>query len=123
MGYFIMCAGSFAACLALFGGTSVYDHAFLALTFIAGGTTAGFYGLLPLYLPELFPTRVRATAQGLAYNSGRVLAALGALQMSALMAYFDNNYARAGEVLSLIYVFGLVLIWFAPETRGQPLPD
>jgi MFS family permease len=122
-GYFILCAGSLIACVALFGGTTSYGSVFLALTFGAGGVTAAFYGLLPLYLPELFPTRVRATAQGLAYNAGRVLAAVGVLQMSALMGYFDNSYARAGEVLSLIYVLGLVLIWFAPETKGQPLPE
>jgi MFS family permease len=121
--YFVLCAGSLVACLALFGGGAGYGGVFLALTFGAGVMTAAFYGLLPLYLPELFPTRVRATAQGLAYNAGRLLAALGALQMSALMGYFDNSYARAGEVLSLIYVFGLVIIGFAPETRGQPLPD
>jgi MFS family permease len=123
LGYFILCAGSLASCLAIFGGTASYGPHFLALTFLAGGITAAFYGLLPLYLPELFPTRVRATAQGLAYNFGRVLAALGALQMSALMGYFDNNYARAGEVLSLIYVVGLLVIWLAPETQGQPLPE
>ncbi len=122
-GYFILCIGSLAACFTLFGGTTSYGAVFLALTFLAGGVTAAFYGLLPLYLPELFPTRVRATAQGLAYNAGRVLAALGVLQMSALMSYFDNSYARAGEVLSLIYLIGMVIVWFAPETRGQPLPE
>jgi hypothetical protein len=51
------------------------------------------------------------------------LAALGALQMGALMMYFDNSYARAGEVLALIYLVGLVAVWYAPETKGQPLPD
>jgi len=122
-GYFILCFVSLGACLALFGGASGYGGVFLTLSFVAGGTTAAFYGFLPLYLPELFPTRVRATAQGLAYNAGRILAAIGALQMSALMSYFHNDYAQAGEVLSLIYVLGMIIIWFAPETRGQPLPD
>jgi MFS family permease len=121
--YFLLCIFSLAGCWTLFGGVTNYGALFLMLTFVVGMMTAAFYGLIPLYLPELFPTRARATAQGLAYNAGRVLAALGALQMSALMAYFHNNYAHAGEVLSLIYVLGMAVVWFGPETRGQPLPE
>jgi hypothetical protein len=85
--------------------------------------TASFYGWLPQYLPELFPTRVRATGQGLSYNFGRILAAAGAWQMGSVMGYFGNSYARAGAAISLIYLAGMVLIWFAPETRGEHLPD
>ena len=46
--------------------------------------TAAFYGWMPLYLPELFPTRVRATGQGLCFNFGRVVAAVGALYMGEI---------------------------------------
>jgi hypothetical protein len=92
------------------------------MTFIVGAFTAAFYGWTPLYLPELFPTRARATGQGLAYNAGRVFAAIGALQMGALMQTFDGSYAKAGAVVTLIYVLGMIFIWFAPETRGKPLP-
>jgi MFS transporter, SHS family, sialic acid transporter len=66
---------------------------------------------------------VRATGQGLAFNAGRVLAALGAWQMPALMAFFDKSYPKAGETIVLIYVVGMVLIWLAPETKDQPLPE
>ena len=121
--YALLCLGSLAACLALFRGISAFGPSFLALTFLVGGVTAAFYGWLPLYLPELFPTRVRATAQGLAYNGGRVIAAAGAWQMGALMKYFDGNYARAATVVALVYAAGLVVIWFAPETRNRPLPE
>ncbi|MDB6128321.1 MAG: naiP, partial [Verrucomicrobia bacterium] len=120
--YFLMCLGSLVSCAALFRGNASYGTEFLALTFLVGAMTASFFGWLPLYLPELFPTRVRATAQGLAYNAGRVFAAVGALQMGSLMREFHGSYARAGAVITLIYVVGLVLIWFAPETKGRPLP-
>jgi MFS transporter, SHS family, sialic acid transporter len=66
---------------------------------------------------------VRATGQGVSYNFGRIFAAVGAMAGGQLVAYFDGSYAEAGAVVTLIYVLGLVLIWFAPETKGKPLPD
>ncbi|HWA10941.1 MAG TPA: MFS transporter [Opitutaceae bacterium] len=120
--YFVMCLGSLVSCLVLFRGISSYGTPFLAMVFVVGALTAAFYGWTPLYLPELFPTRMRATGQGLAYNAGRVIAAFGALQMGALMKQFDGSYARAGTVISLIYLLGMVVIWFAPETKDRPLP-
>lgn len=121
--YFALCLMSLASCAWLFRGISVYGTPFLTLTFVVGAVTAAFFGWLPLYLPELFPTRARATGQGLTYNAGRVLAALGALQMGALMTHFDGSYARAGAIVTLVYALGLVTIWFAPETKGRPLPE
>ncbi|MGC4073284.1 MAG: MFS transporter [Nibricoccus sp.] len=121
--YFLICLTSLIACSYLFRGIHTYGDAFLVMTFIAGLTTASFYGWAPLYLPELFPTRMRATGQGFAYNAGRVFAAVGTLQMSALMAHFDGSFARTGAVVALIYALGLIAIWFAPETKGRPLPE
>jgi SHS family sialic acid transporter-like MFS transporter len=89
---------------------------------LVGVITAGFYGWLPLYLPELFPTAIRAAGQGFSFNFGRMIAAVGALQMTALLSAFDNDYARACSVTAAVYVVGLLLIWRAPETRGKPLP-
>lgn len=120
--YFWLCAASLAVTSGLFHGVSAYSSRFVILVFLTGLTTASFYGWLPLYLPELFPTRVRATGQGLAFNSGRVLAAFGAWQMPALMRNFEGSYPAAGGALVLVYVVGMALIWLAPETRGRPLP-
>ena len=122
-GYFILCLLSLGSCAWLFRGFDTYDGRFLAITFLVGGITAAFYGWFPRYLPELFPTRVRATGQGLSFNAGRILAAGGALQMGSLMQHFNGDYARAGAVITLIYFVGLIVIWFAPETRGQQLPS
>jgi MFS family permease len=91
--------------------------------FIVGGLTASFYGFLPLYLPELFPTRIRATAQGFAYNAGRLLAAMGVLGSGQILKFFHEDYAQMCAVISLIYVAGLILISFLPETKGRPLPE
>jgi MFS transporter, SHS family, sialic acid transporter len=121
--YFALCLSSLVVCGALFRGVHEYGTTFLFFTFLAGFTTAAFYGWLPLYLPELFPTRVRATAQGVAFNSGRILAAVGAIFMGQLMQTFDGSYAKAGAIITLVYALGLIVVWFAPETRNRPLPD
>ncbi len=121
--YFGLCLSSFVMCSWLFRGFSEFNALFLVVVGLVGLTTAAFYGWLPLYLPELFPTRVRATGQGLAFNFGRVLAAAGAWQMPNLMAFFDKSYPKAGAAIVFIYLVGMVIIWFAPETKDQPLPE
>ena len=122
-GYFILCAASLVSCGILFRFFSTYDTGLLLMVAEVGAVTAAFYGWLPLYLPELFPTRVRATGQGVSFNSGRLIAAAGALVQGQLVGYFGGSYAQAGAVISLIYVVGMVTIWFAPETKGKPLPE
>ena len=110
------------------------DAAFWPFVFILGLVSTIFFGWLPLYLPELFRTNVRATAQGFGYNFGRILAAIGVLQTGNLMGMFQQGanvggieipggYPLACSTMSLIYLVGMVIIWFAPETRGQPLPE
>lgn len=121
--YFALCVLSLLICNILFRAFSSVTPAFSVMVALTGLSTAAFYGWLPLYLPELFPTRVRATGQGLAFNFGRILAALGAWQMGSLMAFFDKSYSKAGATIALIYLAGAIIIWFAPETKDQPLPD
>jgi MFS family permease len=118
-----MCGAALVVCSMLFRGVHEYGAGFLGMVFLVGATTAAFYGWLPLYLPELFPTRARATGQGLAFNFGRILAAVGAWQMPTLMAWFDKSYPKAGATIVLIYFLGMALIWLAPETKDQPLPE
>jgi MFS family permease len=139
--YVLMCGASMVSIVYLFGLHTEYGVSLLTAAFVAGACTAAFYGWLPLYLPELFVTSVRATGQGFGYNFGRVLAAIGALQMTNLSSLFtakDGAFAAGltlGPVtiapgwpvlcclLSLIYLVGIAIIWLAPETKGQPLPE
>ena len=120
--YFMLCVASLASAAVLFQLNTAYNAMFLASVFVAGMCTASFYGWLPLYLPELFRTSVRATGQGFSYNFGRILAAVGSLQTGYLMSnYFGNSFPKACSVTSLIYVVGMVVIWFAPETPRQAI--
>jgi MFS family permease len=121
--YFLLCLSSLVVCAITFRTIQHYSDLFLAWTFVMSLTTASFYGWFPLYLPELFPTRVRATGQGLSFNFGRIFAAVGALTQGHLVATFGGSYAKAGAIVTLIYLLGMVLIWFAPETKGKPLPE
>ncbi|MFO1077322.1 MAG: MFS transporter [Planctomycetota bacterium] len=121
--YFAICLLSAAICGTIFRTVTDYSTPFLLLAFLTSVTTASLYGWFPLYFPELFPTRVRSTGQGVAFNTGRVFAAVGALTQGSLVASFDGSYARAGAIVTLVYLLGIVLIWFAPETKGRPLPE
>lgn len=122
--YTLLCIGALVSALAFFQLNTQFGPQYLVMVFVAGGVTASFYGWLPLYLPEIFPTHVRATGQGFSFNFGRILAAIGALQFGYLLQnVFNDDYSTACSIMSLVYLVGIVLIWFVPETKGQPLPD
>ena len=123
MGFFSLCCASLIVCGILFRSGLDYGMPLQCLIFLAGMSTAAFYGWFPLYLPELFPTRCRATGQGVGYNSGRVFAAMGAIAGGQLVSAFGGDYARMGSVITLVYLLGMVMIWWAPETSGNKLPD
>jgi hypothetical protein len=132
--YALLCAASLASVCLLFHGNDRYGTQLLVHAFITGACTASFYGWLPLYLPELFRTGVRATGQGFAFNFGRVLAAVGTFQLGGLVEYFHaglpigrwqlaGGYPTACTLLSCVYLVGMVLIWFSPENKNRELPD
>lgn len=122
--YCALAAASLASTAVLFRWLPArYDAAFLLVTFLVGTASASFYGWFGLYFPELFPTRVRATGQGVCYNAGRVLAAVGSLAQGRLVALFDGSYARGGATITLVYLIGMAIVWLGPETRDAPLPE
>src|SRR6185369_253607 len=115
--FFLLCLASFIICAVTFRTVATYTSAFLGLAFIMSLSTASFYGWFPVYFPELFPTRARATGQGLSYNFGRIFAAAGALTQGHLVKTFDGSYAKAGAIVTLVYLIGMVVIWFRSEER------
>ncbi len=121
--YCLLCLGSLGAVLLFFQTNDHFGWWFLVTAFLAGGVSASFYGWLPLYLPELFHTGVRATGQGFSYNFGRIIAVVGVLQTGNLMGLFQGKYPQACSIMAFVYLVGPALIWLAPETRGKPLPE
>ncbi len=88
------------------------------LGFFNNGIFSGF----PIYLPELYPTRLRATGAGFCFNAGRVLASASPFLTGWLVMEL-GSFGKAASTVALIYLVGLVVLLFAPETRGKPLPE
>jgi MFS family permease len=97
------------------------DAAFWPMVFILGLVSTIFFGWLPLYLPELFPTHARATGAGVSFNFGRILTAVGVLGAGAITAAFGDDYGRAGSITTLVYAAGMIVILFAPDTTKKKL--
>lgn len=81
----------------------------------------GQYTWMPVWLPELYPTRMRATALAFAFNAPRFVAFLGPLLAGTMIVKF-GGFGQAAMALALIYIIGIVAVFFLPETRGKPLP-
>ena len=96
---------------------------------IMGFCQLALFGGYAIYFPELFPTRLRSTGISFCYNVGRLVAAAGPLTLGLLTSkvfagYPDPMPSRlAGVAMCAVFLVGLLALPFAPETRGQPLPE
>jgi MFS family permease len=85
------------------------------------------FGGYAIYLPELFPTRLRSTGVSFCYNVGRLVAAVGpamlGLLTSKVYAHMPEPMRYAGVTMCLVFLLGLIALPFAPETKGKPLPE
>ncbi len=93
---------------------------------VMGFCQLSLFGGYAIYFPELFPTRLRSTGTSFCYNVGRFIAALGPLVKSALETAFEKTpepVRYAGITMCLVFLIGLFVLPFLPETRGKPLPE
>jgi MFS family permease len=88
----------------------------------SGIFVSGQFTWMAAWLPELFPTRVRATATAFVFNAPRLIAWTGPLISGWLIANF-GGFSRAAVAIACIYIVGIVAALFLPETRGKPLPE
>jgi MFS family permease len=93
----------------------------LVVAAVNGFFTLGQYSWMSVWLPELFPTRMRATGMAFAFNAPRFIAFLGPLFAGMLIAQF-GGFSKMAVAFSFIYILGFLLVPFLPETRGKPLP-
>jgi MFS family permease len=115
--YLFISAGATALTIGMFQLTAPLRPGFHAVVFVQGLVATLFFGWLALYLPELFPVRVRATGSGLAYNSGRFATAVGVLAAGLLFHALGGDYPQVGTLCASIYGLGIVAIWLVKEPR------
>jgi MFS transporter, SHS family, sialic acid transporter len=113
--YFLISLATFATSTWLFTQLNPLHPQFDLFVFVLGFFGVTYFGWLPLFLPELFPTHVRSTGSGISFNTGRVLAAFVVLFAGFRMSSFQGDYAQVGLWSGMIYVVGMIIIWFAPR--------
>ena len=116
-----LCVTAWAAVVALFGFNNEYGLQMMWMGMVSGLFVTAYFGWLPRYLSELFPTRIRATGQGFSFNIGRVLAGIGVLGTGWISQHFD--YQMGAICMASIYLTGLIVIHFAPNTGGRMVRD
>jgi len=121
--YFLIALGATVLTISMFQLTAPLRPSFLPVVFAQGFVATLFFGWLPLYLPELFPTHVRATGAGVAMNTGRFATAAGVLMSGILFSALGGSYPAVGTLAAFIYALGMIVIWFAPDTSRKNLDD
>lgn len=95
----------------------------LILLPVFGFLTLGIHSGYAIYFPELFPTHLRATGTSFCFNGGRLVAVPILLYSGSLKATEGVALETAVASLSLLFLVGIVIVWFLPETKGQALPE
>ena len=96
--------------------------ALLVAVAVFGFFTGGIWSWAPIWLPELFPTRMRGTAVAFCFNAPRWISACGPLIAGTLIVGL-GGYGPAATLVGLFFILGIVTAPFLPETRGKPLPE
>ena len=123
---------AFVSTFAVFRYLSEPWHIFVLIPIMGFCQLALFAGFA-IYLPELFPTRLRSTGTSFCYNVGRFIAASGPFTLGFLQAHLAAGattpdaklaaFRTACCWLSAVFLLGLVALLFLPETKDKPLPD
>jgi MFS family permease len=123
---------AFLSTVAVFKLLSQPWHIFTLIPLMGFCQLALFAGFA-IYLPELFPTRLRSTGTSFCYNVGRFIAASGPFTLGILQARLAagavtaeaklDAFRNACAWVSVVFLVGLIALFFLKETKGQPMPE
>jgi sugar phosphate permease len=122
MSYFAISICALAISEFIYLSLTPLDSRFMPAVCMLGVASGLYFGWMPLCLPEMFPTRVRSTGGGVTFNFGRVLSAIGVYAAGFLIAK-NADFGQVGQITSLIYALGIVVILFAPDTSQKKISD
>jgi MFS family permease len=115
----------YAACLVLTPVVYLWAQDIVVLLVcvgVFGFFTLGIWAWAPVWLPELFPTRMRGTAIAFTFNAPRFVSCVGPVIAGTLIVGL-GGYGPAATIVGLFFLLGVVAAPFLPETNGKPLPD
>jgi hypothetical protein len=116
--------GAFVFCLVVvayvFYSLKMASDVYWMLPLMGMATMSVFAGY-SIYFPEIFPTRLRGTGVGFCYNTVRYAAAPFPLMLGWLSTVMP--FRQVAVMMCGIYLVGIVALVWAPETKGQALPD
>lgn len=123
LSYFVASVVALASAQYLFWLLSPEQPSFLIWFGILGLFSGFYFGWLPLFLPELFETRVRSTGAGVCFNFGRIITAITVFATALLITAFNNDYGMIGRITSIIYLLGAIGICLVPRGVGGAIRD
>lgn len=110
------CVGAWAASIFLYTAGDTVELFRLGM-FGFGYFALGGFGVVSLYLTELFPVHLRATGQGFTWNVARLFTAVGPLGVSVVSGTY--GYHAVGIAIASAFVMGLLAVGFGPETGRE----
>lgn len=116
---------SFGTTVLVFQGMRQFSDIFWMIPLMGFGQL-GAFSVYAIYLPELFPTSLRATGTSFCYNFGRVVAATAPFTVGQITKSLSGNlegFRTAGTIMSLVLLLGLAVLPLLPETKDKPLPE
>ncbi|HEY4039309.1 MAG TPA: MFS transporter, partial [Burkholderiaceae bacterium] len=114
--------GSLATTALTYGWVTTLDGLLISACINGFFTLGCAYSWMAIYPAELFTSSVRASAAAFIFNAARLVAWVFPIVAGSLIQTF-GSVSRAAMTLGSVYLVGLVVPWFLPETRGKPLPE
>jgi MFS family permease len=116
---------SFASTVLVFKGLREFNDIFWMIPLMGFGQL-GVFAVYAIYLPELFPTSLRATGTSFCYNFGRLVAATAPFTIGQITKSLGGNlegFRTAGIAVSFVLLLGILVLPLLPETKDKPLPE